>query len=163
MNVAELLSRVHEAGGDLEPNGEMLCVQAPKPLPPELVAELRARKAELLAYLRRAEDSRALPTDPPPEARTCAWCRGELDEDRGRLCRGCTHPDVSQASAGASYPRDRTTRGAPAAVGPWQPPGAVTAPRQCIRCLGGLTAGDPDGGPCGACRYFEAIAPARPQ
>ena len=106
--------------------------------------------------VRYPEDARALPTDPHPSERICAWCRGELDEDRGRLCRSCTNPVVERTRQ-ASTERQRT------GPGPWAPPGAVAPPRQCIRCLGGLTAGEPDGGPCGSCRHFEAIAPARPQ
>lgn len=39
-------------------------------------------------------------------------------------------------------------------TGPWQPPGGVTPSRLCVRCGGGLAAADPDGGPCGACRYY---------
>lgn len=51
-----------------------------------------------------------------------------------------------------------------AGVGPWEPPGGVCAPRQCVRCKGGLPMGEPDGGPCSTCRhYFAAIEPRRVQ
>jgi hypothetical protein len=49
-------------------------------------------------------------------------------------------------------------------VGPWRPPGAVRAPRQCVRCHGGLQPSDADGGPCSTCRYYlSAIEPRRPR
>lgn len=52
----------------------------------------------------------------------------------------------------------------PSGVGPWEPPGAVHPPRQCVRCAGGLQPSDPDGGPCGSCtHYFSLIEPRRPQ
>lgn len=47
-------------------------------------------------------------------------------------------------------------------VGPWQPPGRVAPPRQCVRCGGGLQMGDPDNGVCSTCRYyFSTIEPRR--
>jgi len=52
MIVDDLLVRVYGAGGTLEPTGDWLRVRAPKPLPDDLLAELRMRKTEVLAYLR---------------------------------------------------------------------------------------------------------------
>ena len=46
-----LLDRVHAAGGRLLMNGDKLRVEAPAPLPDELVEQLRAAKTELIAVL----------------------------------------------------------------------------------------------------------------
>ena len=50
-----LLDQVHEAGGRLLMNGEKLRVEAPAPLPDELVAQLKAAKPELIDMLARRE------------------------------------------------------------------------------------------------------------
>jgi hypothetical protein len=55
--VAELIDRATAAGLELIPAGGKLRVRGPEPLPPDLIAELRQRKAELLAILAG---------DPPP-------------------------------------------------------------------------------------------------
>lgn len=47
-------------------------------------------------------------------------------------------------------------------VGPWQPPGAVQAPRACPRCKGGLQPADADNSVCSSCRaYFEIVKSRR--
>ena len=52
MNTAELLDEVTRRGIRLEPDGDTLCYTAPKgALTKELLAELKAHKAELLAEL----------------------------------------------------------------------------------------------------------------
>ena len=53
MNTAALLSEVTRRGIKLEPDGDALCYTAPKDvLTPELMAELKAHKTELLGILR---------------------------------------------------------------------------------------------------------------
>jgi hypothetical protein len=47
----DLLFQVEAAGGSLLPNGAKLSVRAPKPLPDELVDQIRRAKPELLALL----------------------------------------------------------------------------------------------------------------
>ena len=52
MTTGALIQAVAEAGGRLIPEGgDKLTVEAPRPLPADLVAELRAHKAEILALL----------------------------------------------------------------------------------------------------------------
>ena len=52
MNAAtDLLDRVRAAGGTVTPAGASLKLKAPRPLPDGLMADLRAHKSELLAYL----------------------------------------------------------------------------------------------------------------
>ncbi len=66
MIAADLIRNVEQAGGHLEPDGDGLVVEAPKPLPESIMTELRAHKAEVMAFLqdRKAawtpEDWRAL-------------------------------------------------------------------------------------------------------
>lgn len=55
MTADSLIARVEAAGGHLEPRGDRLRVQAPKPLPDELVEALRQHKLEILARL-QAQD-----------------------------------------------------------------------------------------------------------
>ena len=47
----ELLARVESAGGRLEVHGNRLAVEAPEPLPVDLLGELRRHKADLLRAL----------------------------------------------------------------------------------------------------------------
>lgn len=54
MNVAKLIEQVHAAGGRIEAKGETLKLAAPKPLPDDLMSELRQHKGELLSFLRAA-------------------------------------------------------------------------------------------------------------
>ncbi len=53
MIAAELIRTVEQAGGHLEPDGDGLVVEAPKPLPESIMTELRARKAEIIDFLTR--------------------------------------------------------------------------------------------------------------
>ncbi len=53
MNTAALLNAITRRGIKLEPDGDALCYTAPKDvLTPELMAELKAHKTELLGILR---------------------------------------------------------------------------------------------------------------
>jgi hypothetical protein len=49
--VAHLIALVHAAGGEIERHGDAFELVADAPLPRDLVAQLRAAKPELLAYL----------------------------------------------------------------------------------------------------------------
>ncbi len=51
MLAVDLIRAVEQAGGHLEPDGDGLMVEAPKPLPESIMIELRARKAEVLIAL----------------------------------------------------------------------------------------------------------------
>ena len=51
MSVTALLSEARRLGARLEANGGRLIVEAPAPLPGELVAQLRAHRDELLALV----------------------------------------------------------------------------------------------------------------
>jgi len=110
MTVAAIITECHRRGIHLRAEGDLIryrprdAVEAD----PDLLDAMRERRAELLSYLRRAEDAR---------------------------------------------------------VGPWQPPGAVAPPRQCVACSSGLQPSDEDGGPCGTCRWSARFLPrpARPQ
>ena len=63
-SVATLIEAVHAAGGQLHQKGERLTVRAALPLDERLVAELRAAKPELLAFLAAERQDGA-----PPEWR----------------------------------------------------------------------------------------------
>ena len=54
LDTAELVSRVHAAGGELEAKGDRLKWRAPAPLSADLLGTLKARKAEVLTHLRAA-------------------------------------------------------------------------------------------------------------
>ncbi len=51
MLATDLIRAVEQAGGHLEPDGDSLVVEAPKPLPEPIMIELRAHKAEVLVAL----------------------------------------------------------------------------------------------------------------
>ena len=51
MLATDLIRAVEQAGGHLEPDGDSLVVEAPKPLPEPIMVELRAHKAEVLVAL----------------------------------------------------------------------------------------------------------------
>jgi hypothetical protein len=51
MLATALIRAVEQAGGHLEPDGDSLVVEAPKPLPEPIMVELRAHKAEVLIAL----------------------------------------------------------------------------------------------------------------
>ena len=51
MLAAELIRAVKQAGGHLTPAGDHIAIEAPEPLPELIMAELRARKAEVLVVL----------------------------------------------------------------------------------------------------------------
>jgi len=54
LTAINLVQEVEQAGGHLEVTGERLKVRAPKPLPDELVAALRAHKREIIGCLATA-------------------------------------------------------------------------------------------------------------
>lgn len=56
-NVAELVDRCQHLGAEFIVNGERVRVKAPNPLPPDLLEQLRSRKAEIRAYLERPKVS----------------------------------------------------------------------------------------------------------
>ena len=53
MLAAELIRAVEQAGGHLEPDGDALVIEAPKPLPEPIMTELRARKTAVIDFLTR--------------------------------------------------------------------------------------------------------------
>ncbi len=77
MIAAELIRTVEQAGGHLEPDGDGLVVEAPKPLPEPIMTELRAHKAEVIDFLTRPVARVVLLHCPPgvPEA----WVQGMAD------------------------------------------------------------------------------------
>ncbi len=77
MQAAELIRTVEQAGGHLEPDGDSLVVEAPKPLPEPIMTELRAHKAEIIDFLTRPVARVVLLHCPPgvPEA----WVQGVAD------------------------------------------------------------------------------------
>lgn len=52
MSAAQLIEQVRAVGGRIEAKGATLKLAAPKPLPDDLLAELRLHKPDLLTYLR---------------------------------------------------------------------------------------------------------------
>ncbi len=77
MIAADLIRTVEQAGGHLEPDGDGLVVEAPKPLPKSIITELRAHKAEVIDFLTRPVARVVLLHCPPgvPEA----WTQGVAD------------------------------------------------------------------------------------
>ncbi len=77
MLAADLIRTVEQAGGHLEPDGNGLVVEAPKPLPEPIMTELRAHKAEVIDFLNRPVARVVLLAVPPgvPEA----WVQGVAD------------------------------------------------------------------------------------
>ena len=53
--VAAILARVRAAGAELEAHGDKLRWRAPEPLPDDLLADLKASKAEVLAALQEGD------------------------------------------------------------------------------------------------------------
>ncbi len=53
MQAAELIRIVEQAGGHLHRDGDGLVVEAPEPLPEEIMIELRAHKASVIDFLTR--------------------------------------------------------------------------------------------------------------
>jgi hypothetical protein len=76
MTARELIRAATLAGATLTPNGDTVWVEPSRPLPAELVAELRAHKAEILAYLTR-------PVPTPEEV--LHWTFEEVDRHRARI------------------------------------------------------------------------------
>ena len=85
----DLVREVEQAGGQLQASGGRLKVRAPKPLPDELVAALRARKPEIIDCLAvgspmapaaRPDDD--APTVPPDGK---GGCLPQWDAETGRL------------------------------------------------------------------------------
>jgi hypothetical protein len=77
VTAVDLMQAVAQAGGRLIPEGGYLTVEAPNPLPPELVEELRAHKPEILAKL---EASTRSPTD-----EVLSWTLADVDGQRARI------------------------------------------------------------------------------
>ena len=77
MIAADLIRIVEQAGGHLEPDGDGLVVEAPKPLSESIMTELRAHKAEVIDFLTRPVARVVLLAVPPgvPEA----WTQGVAD------------------------------------------------------------------------------------
>jgi hypothetical protein len=90
MLAVDLIRAVEQAGGHLEPDGDGLVVEAPAPLPEPIMAELRARKAEVLAaladqadLLRRAHLAVVPDLGDPEDVRTWLHERAAMREDSG--------------------------------------------------------------------------------
>ncbi len=77
MLAADLIRTVEQAGGHLEPDGDGLVVEAPKPLPEPIMARLREHKAEVIDFLTRPVARVVLLHCPPgvPDA----WTQGVAD------------------------------------------------------------------------------------
>ncbi len=82
MLAADLIRTVEQAGGHLEPDGDGLVVEAPKPLPESIMTELRAHKAEVMAFL---QDRKAAWT--PEDWRAFFDERAGIAEHDGGLSR----------------------------------------------------------------------------
>jgi hypothetical protein len=97
--VAALLARVQAAGGELEAKGDRLQWRAPEPLPADLLGALKARRGEVLTYLRGAEEpTSAHYTMDEILAEVESGCHACGGQDwwtdarwGGRICRIC-HP-----------------------------------------------------------------------
>jgi hypothetical protein len=65
MTVQEVLAAIVQAGGRLMPNGEKITVEAPAPLPQDVLALVREHKAALLALLAQSALAHGAPTTAP--------------------------------------------------------------------------------------------------
>ena len=82
-HATDLLRRVEAVNGRLEPNGDLLKVRAPQPLPQKLIDEVRQAKPELLALLA---------DDPDPERAAIMEFDGGLQREEAE--RLAALPDV---------------------------------------------------------------------
>jgi hypothetical protein len=77
MIVQDVLSAVIQAGGRLTPHGEKITVEAPMPLPQDVLALIREHKQGLLNLLEAFEERRAIVEYcgglPRAEAEKLAW------------------------------------------------------------------------------------------
>ena len=90
MNTGELLRTLRDKSLEAIPEGNRLRVRGPsEALTPELIAELRAHKAELLRAL-----AQPVPTTPCP---TCGGLRYWLRPNGGWLCQAC-HPAPTEGA-----------------------------------------------------------------
>ena len=76
MSALPLIEAVQRAGGAIALQGERLRLSAPKPLPENLLQELRLRKAEVLDHLRHAHRSELQKTPTVPGDKVEAWANG---------------------------------------------------------------------------------------
>ena len=109
MSVVELLERVEALGGTLARDGDRLVVEAPSPLPADLVEELRDHKPALLVALRAPTEPCPRPTNElhiavdwltRPDLRPCYACgqtRYWTDLRSGRrICCVCHPPPTPE-------------------------------------------------------------------
>ena len=95
MTATALLEQVHALGVDVCVVGDRLRLRPASRLSPELIATLRAHKAELLAALRperQHEDNRVGAWQPPGAiTRRCPSCGSGLqpDDADGAMCSTC--------------------------------------------------------------------------
>ena len=61
MNIPDLLDRVTHSGGRLILDGDDLTIEAPEPLPDEMIDTIRQHKAELVGYLREEAKANTQP------------------------------------------------------------------------------------------------------
>jgi hypothetical protein len=76
MSALPLIEAVQRAGGAIVLQGDRLRLSAPRPLPENLVQELRLRKAEVLNHLRHAPASAPREPAATPRERVQAWSDG---------------------------------------------------------------------------------------
>ena len=127
MNAAELLAEVTQRGGRLLPNGDRLRVEAPEPLPDDLLDRLRAHKPELLALLDPGGLAEALTAACAPVGLDPAELRAEFTaKDLADFAAGTLNPDVLAAWAWAVTIRRMRERG--------EVPAHYTAVTHCRGC-----------------------------
>jgi hypothetical protein len=98
--IAGLLERVRAVGGDVELRGGSPWLRAPAPLPDDLIAALRARKAEVVAVLSGGEPMSVHYTMDEILAEVESGCHACGGRDwwtdarwGGRVCRICDPPN----------------------------------------------------------------------
>lgn len=114
MTAAEIIRDVHYHGGEVTGDGSDLALSASRPLPAELLHELRTHKSELLAHLTIDCESPVSATDtiadPNGACSTCGgwqWWQTPGDPWHCRSCRTMTDAENAKAT---------TLTG-----GPWEP------------------------------------------
>lgn len=112
MTAAEIIRDIRRHGGDLSVDGDHLTLTAARPLPDELLQQLRARKADLLGYLAASQmlDEVADPADPCSNCGRSQWWRVPGEPWHCRLCEADMPLEAATLTLPSHKPQTGTVR-----------------------------------------------------